>query len=142
MNDALAPPTRFATTVGNGPSTSVAAYVTLAAIPVGVTFTAAELPAAFATVTTPPARFITLAKGGSAQGESGCVSARCAFMVVTGSAGINPNAIVRCYSTDFGDFGVTITFSRYNQVNNTCYYGGFGRAWIEADGVRSNEVPW
>jgi surface antigen len=102
-------------------------------------------PTAPPTTTTPvPQPWVTLAKGASAQGRSGCASAACKMMVVSfGNFSPGPHTVT-CRASH-GDEGGWISYTRSGSSDSYayCYYGYTGRSvWVTVDGVRSNTVVW
>jgi len=91
-----------------------------------------------------PGLSVTLTKGDSAQGQPGCSSSACRYMVVSFSNFSDGPHTITCRASD-GDEGGFYSYVRSgpNNTSSVCYYGFPGRtAWVTVDGVRSNAVVW
>lgn len=92
----------------------------------------------------PPPPAVSLAKGGSAQGQPGCSSSACRFLVVNFSNFSGGNHSITCRASN-GDEGGFYTYTRSGSSGSSavCYYGFPGRSvWVTVDGVASNTVVW
>jgi hypothetical protein len=91
-----------------------------------------------------PSRTVILSKGDSAQGQAGCVSSYCRFMVVTWKNFSSGTHSITCRASN-GDEGGFYTYQRSGSSGTSayCYYGFPGRtAWVTVDGVSSNRITW
>jgi hypothetical protein len=91
-----------------------------------------------------PTPKVTLSKGGSAQGLTGCSSIYCRYMNVTFKNFPSGTHTIRCRASH-GDEGGFYTYTRSGTSNSSavCYYGFLGRtAWVTVDGVSSNKIVW
>lgn len=92
----------------------------------------------------PPSPSVTLSKGNSAQGLSGCSSNYCRFMVVKFKNFSGGNHTIRCRASG-GDEGGFYAYTRSGSSGTSayCYYGFPGRTvWATVDGVSSNRIVW
>lgn len=95
-------------------------------------------------VVKPPSPSVTLSKGSSAQGLSGCSSIYCRFMVVTFKNFSSGTHSIKCRASG-GEEGGFYTYTRSGSSGTSafCYYGFPGRtAWVTVDGVSSNGIVW
>jgi hypothetical protein len=96
------------------------------------------------TTTPTPAKSVSLAKGASAQGLSGCSSSYCRFMVVSFNNFSSGSHSITCRASN-GDEGGFYTYTRSGPSNTSayCYYGFPGRTvWVTVDGISSNKITW
>ncbi|HEU4393749.1 MAG TPA: CHAP domain-containing protein [Solirubrobacterales bacterium] len=92
----------------------------------------------------PPPRTVSLAKGASAQGQSGCVSSYCRFLTVSFKNFSSGTHTIVCRASG-GYEGGFYTYQRSGSSGTTsyCYYGFPGRTvWVTVDGVSSNRITW
>ena len=83
---------------------------------------------------------VTLTKGPSAQGQSGCSSVYCRFLNVTLTGFSSGSHTLECWSTR-GRWASRTT-SQWPSTQS-CWFGYPGTdVWVVVDGVRSNTVSW
>ena len=88
----------------------------------------------------PPGRGVTLTKGGSAQGRSGCTSSACAYLVASYSNFGGGSHQIVCHASNAPAFYAYTTASN---PTSACYYGYPGQTvWVTVDGVESNRIRW
>lgn len=88
---------------------------------------------------TPPT--VTISKGGSAQGKTGCSSSACRDIVVSLSnfGGGSHTVVCRAQYEEGGFY----TYTTSSTTSAVCYYGYPGRrVWVTVDGVQSNAIIW
>ncbi|GIH09441.1 fibronectin type III [Rhizocola hellebori] len=96
--------------------------------------------------TDPPPGVVTVAKGASAQGQPGCSSPPCAYVVVTLS-NFSPNTAYACdINSAHGDlFDVTVTTNGSgNGSRQALSYYGYPTGWVSAtcNGITGTRNPW
>ena len=92
----------------------------------------------------PPAPAVSIGKGGSAQGRSGCASVYCAFVNVYFANFHGGAHTITCRSSHGGESG-WYSYSRSGSSDGSavCYFGYPGRTvWVTVDGVESNRIGW
>jgi hypothetical protein len=92
----------------------------------------------------PPSPSVTLSKGDSAQGLSGCSSIYCRFMVVKFKNFSTGAHTIKCRASG-GYEGGFYTYTRSGSSNTSavCYYGFPGATvWATVGGVGSNRISW
>lgn len=92
----------------------------------------------------PPPRTVSLSKGASAQGLSGCASSYCRFLSVSFKNFSSGSHSITCRASGGYEGGYyTYTRSGSSGTSAVCYYGFPGRTvWVTVDGVASNKITW
>ena len=87
---------------------------------------------------------VSLAKGGSAQGQPGCSSSACRFLSVNFANFSAGTHTITCRASNGDENGYySYTRSGASGSSAVCYYGFPGRSvWVTVDGVASNTVVW
>ena len=85
---------------------------------------------------------VTISKGTSAVGQSGCSHSSCAFIQVDTTGLGSGSHTYYCHSNTQGQWWGP-SYASGSSFQTTCYYGyPRDKVWVVVDGVKSNEITW